>query len=72
MKQNVSKTLEEKVEKLRALMSIATDLESQRQWYVHFNDGVEVPIDSEEYESYEVARVKAYDELLEYIEKKLA
>lgn len=72
MKQNVSKTLEEKIEKLNALKNIATDLESSRRWYVHLDGEAEVPLDSGEYESYEVAKIKAYDELLEYIEKKLA
>lgn len=72
MAQKLSEKLEDKRDRLNALRNIVEDIERSRSWIVRTDDdGNELPL--EQYEDYyDVQKILLYDEILKYIETKLA
>lgn len=72
MAQKLSEKLEDKRDRLNALRNIVEDIERSRSWIVRTDDdGNELPL--EQYEDYyDVQKILLYDEILKFIETKLA
>lgn len=72
MAQKLSEKLEDKRDRLNALRNIVEEIERSRSWNVRTDDdGNELPL--EQYEDYyDVQRILLYDEILKFIETKLA
>lgn len=72
MAQKLSEKLEDKCDRLKALRNIVEEIENCRSWNVCTDDdGNELPL--EQYENYyTVQKILLYDEILKFIETKLA
>lgn len=72
MAQKLSEKLEDKRDRLNALRNIVEEIERSRSWNVRTDDdGNELPL--EQYEDYyDVQKILLYDEILKFIETKLA